>query len=148
MAIFECDNGAAYSGIVEIGPTTGKVYMGNGPMTTTVNTTNSMPLNDWARIEVRMKFSLTTGNADLKLFLDPDDDTPTETISFSGVNSGTANATNYYTGSPFSVPNKPTTYFSGLELNDVGWPGPAPFRPGKGVPGILCNPVAIHTAMF
>lgn len=147
--IFECDNGAAYSAWISIVRTTGAIRMENGPETLSTTTTNVLPINEWARLEARMLFSTTVGSTDVKLFLEPDSDTPTETVSSSGWNMGTATANSFVMGySGLGTQNKPELYISGLELNNVGWPGPAPFRPGKGVPGIMTNAIAIHTDTY
>jgi hypothetical protein len=145
--IFECDNGAAYSAWIKIARSTGAVRLFNGPESLNITTTNVLPINGWARIEARILFSTTVASADLSLFLDPDSDTPDETVSATGWNIGTASANSFAFGYPTPVAHRPPLYISGLELNNVGWPGPAPFRAGKGVPGILTNPWAIHAAV-
>jgi hypothetical protein len=144
MTIFESDNGAVYTGHCEIGTVSGKLYILNGARTSSQITTNSLPINEWVRVEGRYLYSTTVGSAELNLYLDPDSDTPDETISGSGWNMGAANSNSFAFGSAFAVANKPTTYFSGLELNNTGWPGPAPFKV-RGVPGILTNPIAVHS---
>lgn len=145
--IFECDNGVAYTGWGYIDRDTGKVSIYNGSDTSFVITANPLPLNAWARLECRMQFSTTTGNVELRLYLEPDSDTPTETVSGSGWNMGGASANSYAFGYPTTIANRPEMYISGLQLSNTGWPGPAPFRPGRGVPGVLTNPTAIHTAV-
>jgi hypothetical protein len=148
MPIFECDNGAVYCALVYVRRTTGLLAFVDDP-TPVVNiaTTNALPLNAWARIECRIQFSTTVGNFDLNLYLEPDSDTPTETISGTGLNLSAATANSFCFGSAFSDSFKALTYFSGLELNNTGWPGPAPWRSGKGAPNRnLSNCVAIHTA--
>jgi hypothetical protein len=142
--IFECDNGAAYSAFIEIDRTTGAISLFNGPETLDITTTNVLPLDDWARVEARITFSTTVGSADVKLFLDPDSDTPDETVSATGWNMGTSSANSYAFGYPTVVANRPPLYISGLELNNTGWPGPAPLRQ-RGVPGVLTNPIAVHS---
>lgn len=142
--IFECDNGAVYTGWVEIGSSSGHLNIYNGAESVSVGTTTVVPTNQWFRIGVRMLFSTTVGSVELRLYLDPDSDTPDETISASGWNMGAASANSFAFGYPATVTNRPTMYISGLELNNTGWPGPAPFRAGKGVPGIQPNPIAIH----
>lgn len=147
MPIFECDNGSVYMVVVHYEASSGRLEFNDDPGVAPVSilTTNSLPLNEWCRVECRIQFSTTTGNFELRLYLDPDSDTPTETISGSNLNLHAATANSFAFGSPFSVANKPTTYYSGLELNNTGWPGPAPFRLGKGFPMMnLSNPIAIH----
>jgi hypothetical protein len=147
MAIFVCDNGSVYCAKIYIGSTSGKLWLWNGPDTASAAMTNALTLNQWVRIECRMQFSSTTGNIDLKLFLEADAENPTETVSVTNWNLGASAASNFYFGSGFAEPNKPITYYSGLELNNVGWPGPAPFRLGRGMPnGMMTNSVAIHTS--
>jgi hypothetical protein len=145
MTIFESDNGAVYTGFCNI--TFGaspKVQASNGPSTSSVTSTNTVPIGAWMRLEGWYKYSTSVGEVQVDLYFDADSDTPDETISATGWNMGAANANSFAFGSAFSDAYKPETYFSGLELNNVGWPGPAPFK-SKGVPGILTNPVAIHS---
>lgn len=150
MAIFECDNGAVYTGMVFIEHATGvlQVWDDLGP-SLSASSTNAIPVDQWVRLEMRIQFSTTVGNWDLQLYIDdPDSDTPTETLSRTGWNLNAASANGFAFGSAFPQSNKPITYFSGLELNNTGWPGPAPFRAGKGVPGIMTNAIAIHTDTY
>jgi hypothetical protein len=147
MTIFESDNGAAYAGFVEIGSTSGKLWIKNGPTTLDAVTTNALPLGEWVRIEAWFKYSTTVGAVDLDLYLEPDSDTPTETLSVSGWNMGAASANAYCFGSAFSFAFKPVTYFSGIELNNTGFPGPLPFKQ-KGMPGIQPTSIAVHSDVF
>lgn len=149
LVIWESDNGAVYTGIVAVWEVTGElvVRVSDAAGTPEVLSTNPVPLNAWCRIEGRFQYSTTTGNFDVRLFLDPDSDTPTETISATNFNLGASAANSFAFGSAFQAQAKPTTYYSGVELNNEGWPGPAPFRAGKGVPGILSSPVAVHAAV-
>jgi hypothetical protein len=146
MCIFESDNGTVYTGFVYVGNTTRKVFLYDGPNSGNIGTTNVLPLNAWARIEGHFHYHATAGIVDLKLFLEADSDTPTETIGATGWDLNAASASTFAFGSPFNDTHKPTTYYSGLELNNTGWPGPAPWRPGKGAPsGMMTNAVAPHT---
>lgn len=111
-----------------------------------VKTTAGITAGNWFRVEARMQFSATTGNADLEWYQEADSDTPTETISFSGQNFKASTAINYYIGYVNTDTNMEALYLSGIELNNTGWPGPAPFIT-KGVPGIQPNPIAIHQAL-
>lgn len=142
--IFECDNGAAFTGSLDVQVTTGKLRLWNGPATVSATSTNGLVAGAWARLEGRYQYSTTVGNADVQIYLSPDADLPDETISISGCNMGAANSNTFQFGYIFSRANQPTIYLSGLELNNTGFPGPAPFI-RKGVPGIQPNPIAIHT---
>jgi hypothetical protein len=145
MTIFECDNGAVYMGFCDLLRTTGKLIVRNGPQTSSVTTTNALVLNSWARVEARYKFGTgTAGEFDLSLYLDADSDSPTESISATGWNMAAATANFFTFGSGFNDVHKPLTYWSGLEINNTGFPGPAPFK-ARGVPGIQPNPIAVHT---
>lgn len=133
-----------------LGVTTGtagnnKVFAMDGPGATTVSTTGSITAGRWFRVEARVQFSATTGNGEVYLFDDADSDTATEMISFTNWNLTSSTAARYYIGYIGTLTNQRDLYMSGVEVNNTGFPGPAPFRPGKGVPGILTNPVAIHT---
>jgi hypothetical protein len=143
--ILQFDNGTVYMGWAKIERTTGAITMLNGAETSSITSTNVLPLNKWARVEMWYKFSTTVGQVELRLFLDPDSDTADETVtSAANWNLGAATANSYGLGYPNLIAYRPELYISGLELNNVAYPGPAPFK-AKGVPGIQPNPVAIHT---
>lgn len=141
-AIFECDNGAVYCAFLAMSQT-GEISALNSPQTVQNVFTTSAILDNWFRLEGRIQFSATTGNYEIRLYMEADSDTPTETISATNQNLGAASANNFLFGYAFGATNLTPMYVSGLELNNTGWPGPAPFK-NKGVPGILTNPVAIH----
>lgn len=143
MSIFECDNGVSYTGLIDIQPSTNVLKIWNGPTTVSATTSNGIVDGQWFRVEARFQYSTTVGQGELRLFLEPDSDTPTETVSFTGANSGAANSNSFAFGYPFVSTFMPSVYVSGIELNNTGWPGPAPFKI-KSVPGIQPNAIAIH----
>jgi hypothetical protein len=146
LTIFECDNGSVYNAFVVLQGTTGILTVQNGPQTVTSDFTNPVALNQWYRLECRFQFSTTTGNWEAQLFDAADSDTPLETISASGWNLGAASSNSFVFGYAFGRTNQPDMYISGLELNNTGYPGPAPFRQGLGSPmGNLANPIAVHS---
>lgn len=147
LTLFESDNGVAYTGLMDIESDTGKVEIANGPFTSVLTSTTGIALNSWVRLEAWFKYSTTVGAVELRLFHDADSEDPTETISASGWNMGGANSNTFLFGYIFNDTNRPTGYISNLELNNTGWPGPAPFRLGRGSPsGMMTNCVAIHTS--
>jgi hypothetical protein len=150
--IFEMDNGAAYGGVLLINKATNslRVVTGSGATSTFATGAVALSAGRWYRIEGRYQAGTgTSGSCDVRLFDEPDDDTPAETISLSGVNMGTTSANSFTFGWIFNDVNYPHMYMSGLELNNTDWPGPAPPRLGKGTPaGNLTNPVAIHQSLF
>jgi hypothetical protein len=102
----------------------------------------------WHRVEFRATMSATVGSADLTYYSgdNVDTTTPTDTVSITGQNFGASTANRFALGPDWSYQaNTPDTYLSSWELNNTGYPGPAPFRAGKGVPGVLTNPMAIHS---
>jgi hypothetical protein len=127
-----------------------KLFTENAAGTVYVATTNDIPEDVWFRVEARFQTSTTTGNGEVRLYLQPDANLGdyTESISFSGWNLGGATSDYYAFGYTERDSNLETMYMSGLALSNEGWIGPAPFRPGKGVPGILTNPVAVHTSAW
>ncbi len=139
-AQFRCDMGILRSGGAW------KLFTENFGGTTYVATSNDIAEDAWFRIEARFQCSTTTGNGEVRLYLEPDADLPdyTESISFSGWNLGGATADYFAFGYTVADTNLETMYMSGLALSNEGWIGPQPFRPGKGVPGVLSTPVAIH----
>jgi glycerol uptake facilitator-like aquaporin len=110
-----------------------------------VMTTGGITAGQWFRLEARVQFSATTGNGEIRWYDEADSDTPTETLTFSGWNLNANTMVTVYYGYLYADTNLETLRISNIEFNDYDWPGPAPFRPGKSVPGILTNPIAIHT---
>lgn len=101
----------------------------------------------WCRFEFRAVMSTTVGVGELRLYEWPneDGDTPTDSLTITGQNFGAATGSSFRLGCGNPLQSQTATMHSNWELNNTGWPGPAPFRAGKGVPGIMSNPVAIHT---
>lgn len=128
-----------------IGPTLGRVAIYNGVSADT-NTVTVLTPDTWNRFEFTATFSTTVASSELRLYLWPDEDatTPTETITQTGRNYSAATANQFRLGCGNPLVSQNSTLHSNWQLNNTGWPGPSPFRAGKGVPGILSNPVAIH----
>jgi hypothetical protein len=145
--VFYCESvaGGGPCFYVFVEASTGKLMMCNAAGSPRVKTTSGVILNSWFRVELRVQFSATTGNGELRYYEDADSDTETESVSFTGANLAASTADYYIYGYAGASSNLPTMYLSGIELNNTGFPGPAPFRPGKGVPGVLTNPIAVHT---
>jgi hypothetical protein len=124
---------------------TGELFTEDSGGTVWAGTGTSIIQDAWFRVEARFQCSATTGNGEVRYFEDADAEDPTVSYSFSNWNLGGPTANYYMFGYPLSDANLETMYCSGLALSNEDWIGPAPFRPGKGVPGILSNPVAIHS---
>jgi hypothetical protein len=109
--------------------------------------TVSVTAGKWHRIEFRATIG-GTGSADLFYYGEDAVDSPdyTDSVSQSGQDYGTDPADRFRLGqSVIGLANLPTTRFSNWELNNTGYPGPAPFRAGRGVPaGNMTNPIAPH----
>lgn len=123
--------------------TTGKLYLANGSRSVFADVTAAaIPIQTWFRVEMRMQFSTTTGNADVRYYEDADTDDPTDTTSVSSWNTG-ASADQFVFGYPLKVASLTDMYISNIAISTADWLGPAPFKV-KGVPGSLSSPVAIH----
>lgn len=115
----------------------------------TLSTLGSTPVvtGEWARIEFRSTIN-SSGSADLYYYggANVDTTTYTDSVSQASQNYGVLSAATFRLGhSNSNLANIPTIYFSNWELNNTGYPGPAPFRQGLGTPsGNLTNPIAIH----
>lgn len=100
----------------------------------------------WHRVEFRATLSATVGSADLTYYSGDsvDSEDATDTVSITGQNFGSATANRFTLGPDWSYQaNMLDTYLSNWELNNTGYPGPAPFRQGLGYPtGNLTNSVA------
>jgi hypothetical protein len=144
--IFACESTTSTQLVVAVNSAAGnEIFAEESLGTHDVVSTGGITAGRWFRLEMRFQFSTTTGNGEIRWYDDADSDTPTETLTFTNWNLGASTVTTAYFGYFVSHPNVAALRLSGLELNSTGWPGPAPFRPGKGVPGILSNPIAIHT---
>lgn len=144
LVIFRALSGATPCFWVGVG--SGSLFITDGSTANGVYSALPVQLGTWFRIECRVQFSATVGNADLMYFTDADSDTPADIVSCTNYNLGAPTADTFRFGYAFAASTLPNVYMSGLELNDIDYPGPAPFRAGKGVPGILTNPIAIHMA--
>jgi hypothetical protein len=145
-AIFTAANGSDIP-MVKIGikTVTHEVFVVNGPATSTMTTSGSISLDKWFRIEARIQFSSTTGNGEVRWYDDADSDVYAEQLTFSSWNLQGSAAAIYYYGCIDFLEDLEDVYLASMELNNEGWPGPAPFRQGRGVPsGNLTNSVAIH----
>lgn len=146
---FNCYN----QGLAKFGASIGILSSdGTGKMFTedpggTVYVATSMPIiaGAWWRAEARFQHSVTTGNGEVRYYedADADSDEPTDVISFSNWNLGAATMDMFLFGYYPGQAGLETMYLSGVAISNEDWIGPAPFRPGKGVPGILSTPVAI-----
>lgn len=111
--------------------------------------TTALVGGEWNRIEVR---ALISGTADLRLYKGDaaDSSVATESIAQTGANYGPeAYFEEWRFGQHVTTGNSiMTVYTSSMELNNSGWPGPAPFRAGKGCPGVLTNAIAPHSMSY
>jgi hypothetical protein len=129
--------------------TTPYVFSINNDWSGTASSLGSSPVvtGQWARVEMHAVLGSSGASAELYYYGGNNVDTPvyTDYVSLTGQNF-TANADSYYLGhSSPALANIPTIYLSNWELNNYGYPGPAPFRQGLGVPmNNQPNPVAHH----
>lgn len=107
---------------------------------------------EWVRLELTSTPSQSfNGINDLYLYQDNNVDTTTYTdhVSQSGLFTSSTSFDTVQLGQSSNFgngqSNTPATYFSNWEVNNTGFPGPAPFRQGLGVPmNNQPNPIAIH----
>jgi hypothetical protein len=101
----------------------------------------------WNRVEMNVNF--TAGSTSLFVYADPGADglDYSDSITQTGANYGGATCNLFPLGLAVGYSEAtPPTYFSNWQLNNTGFPGPAPFRQGLGSPaGGLTNPIAIHS---
>jgi hypothetical protein len=114
----------------------------------------STPLaaGEWVRVEFTSTPSTNfTGINDLYLYQGDDVDTVnyTDHAGQTGLYTGNTSYNTIQLGQSSNFgggqANTPAVYFSNWEVNNTGWPGPAPFRQGLGVPmNNQPNPIAYH----
>lgn len=136
-------SGSPCAGIL-VNTATEKLALTDSNMAVAIATaSNPIVAGRWFRVEARMQFSATVGNAEVRYYEEADSDTPTDTLIVSNKDFGFSTANGFYFGYVQQDTNLENLYVSGLELNNTGWPGPAPFIV-KSVPGVQPNAIAIH----
>ena len=124
IRLVNADNGTTACAVVVL-LTTGKLQVRTGAAgTQTLNSTNTVPLNQWFRIEGYCFGDPVVGQVELKLFLTPDSVTPDETkTSPANVNTfGTMNHLNF--GVSTNAPNVAPFWEDDLGFSNVGYLGP------------------------
>lgn len=89
-----------------------------------VDFSNTIPLNTWTRIEWKYTFSATNGSATVSMY-NGDSTTPIETHTTTGQNFGASTVDTVDLGWANFTANQPALYIDDLEINSVGFPGPA-----------------------
>lgn len=86
--------------------------------------TAAIPFDTTVRVEGRMVIDAAAGVLEVKLFTG-DSETPTETLTVTGLNTGTVECTNVRMGSPFAVASLGPIYFDDFGISYAGYMGPA-----------------------
>lgn len=86
--------------------------------------TAAIPFDTTVRVEGRMVIDAAAGVLEVKLFTG-DSETPTETLTVTGLNTGTVECTNVRMGSPFAVASLGPIYFDDFGIAYAGYMGPA-----------------------
>jgi hypothetical protein len=116
-------------------------------------TTNTIPADQWVRIEG--KIDASGGTLEYRLYLDPSSSTPDETLSVSGVSFtlSTLTITRYGIAVAVSA-SVPTIHLDSIALSDVDWIGPSSVTvavgPGAEVDGsgsVAASKLATATAV-
>lgn len=109
--------------------TAGKLQVRNATLGVVGTTTNSVPLNQWIRIEFDLtNLSGTTGNVAARFYdgAQLDGFTPTETISATGITTNSSTLTEIGFGNPgVNLATAWDFYFDTVDYSDVSQPGPA-----------------------
>ncbi len=120
--------------------TTGKLQFNDSAGSLVIASTNTVPLNQWFRVEGFLTGSATAGQEEFKLFQNADDLTPLETqTSAANVNTNSASITTTQFGdSGTAVANVGPYWMDDLGLSSAGYLGPsvtpapiAAARPGQ-----------------
>lgn len=101
----------------------GKLSVGATGGAGIVNGTVNIPLNQWFRVEAQIVMNATTGSITARLYSQPDTNTIADTVTTSGVNTGTT----YAKGGIGNVGGVTATtgyYASEVIFSDTGWIGP------------------------
>lgn len=114
---------------------------------TTVSTsTTTIPTNSWFRLEVMVFSSATVGQIELKIYLSPDSNTATETLtSAANLNTRGDDIKLAIFGLPTSVASA-DFYMDDLAVQDTGYIGPATTTPGAATTAVSSIAAATATA--
>lgn len=108
--------------------TTGQIqgFAGSG-----TNTTASIPLNSWYRVDLKLVVaSATVGQVEVRLFNDPFSSTPTETkTSAATFNTGTGNPDELRIGLASAIANAGPFWMAYPQASNTGYPPPPSTRP-------------------
>jgi hypothetical protein len=108
--------------------TSGKIQLINAANAVLGATANSIPLNQWFRIEGFVTGSATVGVISLTLYNDPNGYVATETQTFTGANT-TGALTQYWFGQQAGVANVGPYWMDGLGISTGGFLGPSYLTP-------------------
>lgn len=104
--------------------------------------------NQWNRVEFFANVNSAASTGTLRLYAGDDVDTNniTDSASQSSANYGYTFTDTIRLGQLGNTTDTfPSIFFSNWQVNNIGWPGPAPFRQGLGVPmNNQPNPIAQH----
>lgn len=105
----------------------GKVVIRNAANSVIATSSTSVSLNQWVRLEFHCVPLTSNGTAECRIYNSPDSDSVTETIS-STTAALTADTDEIHWG-PVGTIGGETYWLDHLNLNSIGWPGPAGSRP-------------------
>lgn len=89
------------------------------------DTTNTISLNQWIRVEWHIIHSATVGQIEVKLFNTADSTTPTETLTSAANKNTGANADTFQIGNPDGIGIAVTYWMDNVVGNATSYPGPA-----------------------
>ena len=104
--------------------------------------TSALPFDTWIRVEGKLVISATVGIIEIKYFTG-DSETATETITATGLNTGTTEITNVRMGNPFPTANVGPVYFDDLALSYTGYMGPSVLASTLGLVTGAGSPLAV-----
>lgn len=94
--------------------------------TAVATSTEQLPYGEWGRVEYREVVDSSAGSLTLRLFgADLEGETPVETITATGLNTGTLETTNVRIGIPVAAANFGPTWYDDLAVGYDDWLGPA-----------------------
>lgn len=103
--------------------TTGKIDIFDSTLSASTSTTNTVPLNEWVRLEWRLLNNTSNGIVELKMF-HGDDSSPMETITRTSQNTLTS-IDQVVIGQTAALSTGLTFWLDDIEVNGTGYPGPA-----------------------
>jgi hypothetical protein len=149
LGVWSCAPAAGTCGRLFVN-TTGKLQFNDSAGSAVLTSTNTIPLNQWFRVEGFLTGSATVGQEEFKLFSGMDDVIPLETqTSAATVNTSSASITKYDFGMPGTAVTQTITYWmDDVGVSNTAYLGPVGTPAAPPVPLVAPSLAALQASNF